>query len=287
MVDVEVYDGLVSEELHHAMYDAAQKLSWYCKWIGVTPLLSATKNQQRTGVPRKVSMQEYIPDLSGKSSSKHILGTETPIEDMLSLFRFSMYRHPIGWDDASTKRQSKEAYDIFDTINTQIFDGKASLDAGLAESIKAGLSGNDSYFINGESYYDKYDVPESITDFTCYLNGRSTDPMKNDKIGERSGQIHKDTSAGVTDEDPYYTVLFVLNKVWQPDWGGELTFFNDEETGAKHWKRGYNLGWPEKVVGNKPGRIIVYKHNTTHTASPPRVSAPEITQRLAFRIKLL
>tara|TARA_Y100000114_G_C11752728_1_gene325262 strand:+ start:544 stop:1404 length:861 start_codon:yes stop_codon:yes gene_type:complete len=286
MVDVEVYDGLVSEELHHAMYDAAQKLSWYCKWIGVTPLLSATKQQQRTGVPRKVSMQEYIPDLSGKSSSKHILGVDTPIENMLSLFRFSMYRHPIGWDDASTKRHSKEAYDIFDTINTQIFDGKASLDAGLKETI-TGLGGPKGYYINEESYYDKYDVPGSISDFTCYLNGRSTDPMKNDKIGERSGQMHKDTGPGVTDEDPYYTVLFVLNKVWQPDWGGELTFYNDEETGAKHWKRGYNLGWPEKVVGNKPGRIIVYKHNTTHTASPPRVSAPEITQRLAFRIKVL
>ena len=60
--------------------------------------------------------------------------------------------------------------------------------------------------------------------------------------------MHKD-SGPVKPDDPYYTVLFVLNKEWQPDWGGELTFFNDEETGAKHWKRGYNLGWPEKIVG--------------------------------------
>ena len=47
------------------------------------------------------------------------------------------------------------------------------------------------------------------------------------------------------------------------------------------------FSWPEKIVGHKPGRIIVYKHNTTHTSNPPRVSAPEITQRLAFRIKVL
>ena len=272
MVDVEVYDNLISPELHHKMYDVAQTMSWYCKWISVAD--------------GNLPIQEYIPERA-KSSSKHILGAETTIEDMIDLFRFSMYRHPIGWDADSVKKHCEEAYNIFESINSQLFDGKASLDAGLKEAI-TGLGGPKSYYINEESYCDKYGVPHHrLKDgFTCYLNGRSTDPMKNDRIGGRSGQMHKD-SGPVKPDDPYYTVLFVLNKEWQPDWGGELTFFNDEETGAKHWKRGYNLGWPEKIVGHKPGRIIVYKHNTTHTSNPPRVSAPEITQRLAFRIKVL
>ena len=48
MVDVEVYDNLISPELHHAMYDVAQTMSWYCKWITV-----ADKN---------LPIQEYIPE---------------------------------------------------------------------------------------------------------------------------------------------------------------------------------------------------------------------------------
>ena len=283
MVDVKVYDGLISEAMHISMYDWAQDVSWYCKWIGMTHLLDI---KNKSG--RKVSIQEYIPNLSGKSSSKHVLGAETSIEDMIALFRFSMYRHPIGWDNHSTLDNCKQAWDIFTSINSQIFDGKATLDHGLKEAI-AGVSGPQGYFINGQSYYDKYNAPyeKAAGGFTCYLNGRSTDPMKDDKIGQRNGQMHKDSDPRAKDDDPYYTVLFILNKVWQPDWGGEITFYSDEDTGATHWKRGYNIGWPEMVVGNKPGRIIVYKHNTTHISAPPRITAPEISQRLAFRIKVV
>ena len=283
MVDVKVYDGLISEDMQSSMYDWAQNVSWYCKWIGMTHLLDM---KNKSG--RKVSIQEYIPNLSGKSSSKHVLGAETSIEDMIALFRFSMYRHPIGWDNHSTLDNCKQAWDIFTSINNQLFDGKATLDHGLKEAI-AGVSGPTGYFINGQSYYDKYNAPheKAAGGFTCYLNGRSTDPMKDDKIGQRNGQMHKDSDPRAKDDDPYYTVLFILNKVWQPDWGGEITYYNDDDTGATHWKHGYNLGWPEKVVGNKPGRIIVYKHNTTHISAPPRITAPEITQRLAFRIKVV
>ena len=284
MVDVKVYDGLISEDMQSSMYDWAQNVSWYCKWIGMTHLLDI---KNKSG--RKVSIQEYIPNLSGKCSSKHVLGAETSIEDMIALFRFSMYRHPIGWNNDSTQRHCKEAWDIFTSINNQLFDGKATLDHGLKEAIAGVSAPNTGYFINGQSYYDKYNAPheKAAGGFTCYLNGRSTDPMKNDKIGQRSGQMHKDTDPRAKDDDPYYTILFVLNKVWHPDWGGEITYYNEEDTGATHWKRGYNLGWPEKVVGNKPGRIIVYKHNTTHISAPPRITAPEITQRLAFRIKVV
>ena len=284
MVDVKVYDGLISEDMHSSMYDWAQNVSWYCKWIGMTHLLDM---KNKSG--RKVSIQEYIPNLSGKSSSKHVLGAETSIEDMIALFRFSMYRHPIGWDNHSTLDNCKQAWDIFKSINNQIFDNRATLDHGLKEAIAGVSAANTGYFINGQSYYDKYNAPyeKAAGGFTCYLNGRSTDPMKDDKIGQRNGQMHKDSDPRAKDDDPYYTVLFILNKVWQPDWGGEITYYNDDDTGATHWKHGYNLGWPEKVVGNKPGRIIVYKHNTTHISAPPRITAPEITQRLAFRIKVV
>ena len=61
MVDVKVYDGLISEDMHSSMYDWAQDVSWYCKWKGMTHLLDI---KNKSG--RKVSIQEYIPNLSGK-----------------------------------------------------------------------------------------------------------------------------------------------------------------------------------------------------------------------------
>ena len=126
MVDVKVYDGLISEDMHSSMYDWAQNVSWYCKWIGMTHLLDRKKKLLRTGEDRKVSIQEYIPELSGKSSSKHVLGAETSIEDMMALFRFSMYRHPIGWSNESAQNHCKEAWNIFTSTNNQLFDGKAT-----------------------------------------------------------------------------------------------------------------------------------------------------------------
>ena len=59
-------------------------------------------------------------------------------------------------------------------------------------------------------------------------------------VGGRVGQIHKDTD-GSYEGDNYYTVLYIANYNWIPDWGGELLYYDDEETGAKHWKRGWNI----------------------------------------------
>ena len=40
------------------------------------------------------------------------------------------------------------------------------------------------------------------------------------------------------------------------------------------------------IVGNVPNRIIVYPHDQAHMTRPPQPIAPEMTQKIAFRIKI-
>ncbi len=80
--------------------------------------------------------------------------------------------------------------------------------------------------------------------------------------------------------------MFVANIDWLPSWGGELIYYDDEKTGDTHWKRGWDIGFPNTIVGNKPGRVVVYKHNQIHSTLSPRVNAPEMTQKIAFRVRL-
>ena len=276
MEDLQIFDGMIDSELHREVYDWISNTSLYTKWIGIETHNKAVQ-----------TINEYIPAIDGRTSSKHILGAESAISDMVELFRFSMYRHPIGWDDASTCHFSPIVYKLWNTINEKILNGKGSLDGGLKEGIN-GLTGYKGYYKNREDYYTKYGVPKNKVGngFVSYINARSTDPMQNDRIGRRSGQMHKDTDPRAKAEEPYYTILFIANQEWYPTWGGDIIYYDDVDTGAKHWKRGYDLGWASKIIGNVPGRIIMYKHCITHSAMAPRLDAEEMTYRVAFRIRI-
>ena len=273
MKTIDVYDNLIDDETHAKVYDWCQSVSWYTRWLGLQDITG------KTGKP----INEYNPSRDGNYNTKHVLGNRQDFQAMLELFRFAMYRHPVGWSDESVKERNPLIYDLWNQINKHVFDGNADLN-GIPEPA-AGLRGPNLFFIDRQDFYEKYDVPKDHREFTCYLNARSTDQLQGDKVGERVGQIHKDTD-GSYKGDNYYTVLYVANREWQPDWGGELLYYDDEETGAKHWKRGWNIGWPTKIVGNKPNRVVVYKHDQTHTTLSPRVNAPEMTQKIAFRVRL-
>ena len=72
-----------------------------------------------------------------------------------------------------------------------------------------------------------------------------------------------------------------------PSWRGDLIYFGEEESGEAHWKRKWNLGFANEIIGNKPGRVIVQESEATHTALTPSVNAEEMALRMCFRIKLL
>ena len=168
-------------------------------------------------------------------------------------------------------------------INKKLFNNNATLD-GVPEPA-AGLSGSDSFY-DDQDFYNKYDVPNNNNNqWTSMLNARTCE-IFDCNVGNRIGQLHKDTSPKVKDSDKHFTVLFVSNLEWYPDWGGELVFYDDEDTGHKHWRRDYNLGWPKDIVGNKPSRVICYRHDETHNTYPTKTNAIEMTQKIAFRVRV-
>ena len=79
---------------------------------------------------------------------------------------------------------------------------------------------------------------------------------------------------------------YITNLNWVPEWGGEIVFYDERETGSKHWKHKWNIGWPEKIVGNTPNSVVVFNHDQTHHTLAPRAEAPEMSQKIAFRCKV-
>ena len=275
---ISVYDNLIETDLHKDLYDWGQSVSWYCRWWTIP---KSVKEQ-------KISINEYQPSAQGNFNNKHILGAEGTLTSLSDLMRFTMYRHPIGWDDKSTKERSPLVYDLWTKINNHVWNGKASLD-GLSEGI-AGLKGPKLLFNEGKSFYEKYKVDESIIGFTSFMNCRSTEVLRTGGPGDAPGQHHRDTKYDKDnnhpDSDKYFTVLYTLNQIWNPIWGGEILFYDEEDSGFTHWNRGYNIGYPFEIVGHKPSRVVIYPHNVTHSTQSPKSNAPEMTQKLAFRVKV-
>ena len=268
---VKYYDGIIPNTLADNIYEYCQNISWYQEWIGYN----------------KMHLSEYIPAQDGKTSSRHFLDKDLGPMGILNLLRFSMYRHPFAWGEESLQARHSMIYDLWTIINDKVFDGGAEVE-GLSESI-AGLSGYHKFFKDGTQFRDKYNIPleQKQIGWKAYFNARCAESITGSPIGNRVGQIHKDSSADVDPKsDRYYTVLYVVNREWQPDWGADFLYYGDDYTGAKHWKHDFDIGWASQVIGNRPGRVIVYPHNQTHLTNPPKQSAPEMSQRVAFRVRI-
>jgi len=286
---IKVYDDLIDESLHQAVYDWGQSVSWYAK-----ALLDQDGQYIKGGAPNDRDfggwpVQEYRPSLHGNANPR----PDTPQGYESELV--SLWRHTISWDDISLQERNPIVWSLFDKINNLLFDGQATTD-GLPEGHV--LTGPREYYVDGQDFYEKYDSP--VTDprdpnstsnsiWTTMLNARNTMPghkFYQQKIGDRMGQLHKDSEGGKDYDSKYLSVLFISNMKWDPMWGGELKYYGDEETGATQWKHGYNIGYPVACVGHKPGRIITYSHDQAHLTESPRVDSDEFAQKIAFRVKL-
>lgn len=275
---VDVYDNIVDHDTHKKVYDWGQSVSWY-----VSPLVKGKGQAPGEKTPKfNYPIQEYNPQLLGNRVQR----TDIPPEyDDVTL---TLHRHMIGWSDQSVKERNPIIYDLWTQINRTVFDGKGKLD-GMKEG-HGGIHGPRCNFIDRKSFYEKYDVPEDIRLFTCFLNARPY-PATPGNINilrfrqhnfKRQGQLHRDSDNSVSDK--HFTVLYISNLEWRPVWDGSIEFYNDEFTGDKHWKHGYNIGWPVKVAGHKPNRVIVFSHDQTHLTRAPRIAAPEMAQKIAFRV---
>tara|TARA_B100000427_G_C15400917_1_gene547599 strand:+ start:49 stop:900 length:852 start_codon:yes stop_codon:yes gene_type:complete len=281
---VEIYDDLIESDLQQEVYDYIQTRSWYSRWIGATDqLMNDDYTDKEYHIKYNIKgINEYIPSRDGKFGHRHSIVSTSGFDD--SKDRFSMYRHPFGISDEQIRGRSPLIYKLWTDINSKLFDSKATLD-GIGERIGGLLFQRKFVFKDNLDFYRKYTLPLNTQGFTCYLNGRCYNPFSGDKLKGRTGQIHKDTGPHDSDHE-YYTVLYVANLTWLPTWGGELVYYGEEDTTEKHWKDGYNVGWPKHMIGNRPNRIVKYSHDETHMSLNPRADAPEMSQRVAFRVKI-
>jgi len=265
---VQFYDDLIDNNLCDKIHSHCQGLSWYHKWYGLDV---ETKHRTR-------KLNEYIPLEDGNGVNRHILSQEAGLLGLLQLLQFSSYRHPIAWDTESLQARDQLIWSLWTQVNDNIFDGKATLEGAgdKIDGLKVGI-----HFYKGDAdYYKKYNVDRSIERFTTYFSARASEPIGVGQVEKKRKVIHRDGPDNLDNPEEYFTVLFVVNRIWKPSWGGEFIFYSPDQT------RKNNVGWPNNIIGNKPGRIIVYNSTDAHKVNPPTCNAHEMTQRIGFRVRL-
>ena len=99
---------------------------------------------------------------------------------------------------------------------------------------------------------------EQLGDQRAYVNSSS--------YGD-SYYVHRDCS----EDEKHVTVLYYANLLWEPDWGGETIFFNDNHDA-------------EIVVSPRPGRVVVARGAILHRGTVPTRSCYEERLTLAYKL---
>lgn len=89
----------------------------------------------------------------------------------------------------------------------------------------------------------------------------------NSSIHGDSYFMHRDCAAHL----PHVTALYYANLEWQPDWGGETIYYNDEEEA-------------EIVVMPRPGRLVIARGAVLHRGTVPTRICYEERYTLAYKM---
>jgi Rps23 Pro-64 3,4-dihydroxylase Tpa1-like proline 4-hydroxylase len=79
--------------------------------------------------------------------------------------------------------------------------------------------------------------------------------------------IHRDCAA----YERHVTALYYANLEWQPDWGGETIYYNDDEDG-------------ELVVTPRSGRLVIARGAVLHRGNVPTRNCFEERYTLAYKL---
>ena len=82
--------------------------------------------------------------------------------------------------------------------------------------------------------------------------------------------LHRDC----TFQERHVTALYYANFEWQPDWGGETIYYNDEEDA-------------ELAITPKPGRLVIARGAILHRGNVPARSCYEERYTLAYKLNSL
>ena len=79
--------------------------------------------------------------------------------------------------------------------------------------------------------------------------------------------VHRDCVA----YERHVTALYYANLEWQPDWGGETIYYNDDEDA-------------ELVISPRPGRLVIARGGILHRGNVPTRSCYEERYSLAYKL---
>lgn len=178
-----------------------------------------------------------------------------------------LYRLPFAANSIELK-ENDVINRLFDNINDNCFGGKYTLDG----SKKEGIIGTGRQWAS-------------------YMNAQPYDTVK------RTKSIHRDWdgSSIESNEEDYCTLIFISNLEWKPSRFSEIIFYGEKHTGEKHGdflldsekyvKREEDIGWPQAVVPNIPGMVILFDGRWWHSTQPTSFLSPELSQHIVFRVR--
>jgi Rps23 Pro-64 3,4-dihydroxylase Tpa1-like proline 4-hydroxylase len=132
--------------------------------------------------------------------------------------------------------------------------------ASISE-IAAGQMGNNRFLHQLRRITEEMLPGEKFTDQRAYVNS---------SLFGDSYYIHRDCPP----DQSHVTALYYANLTWQPDWGGETIYYNED----------YDA---ELVVSPRPGRVVVARGAILHRGNVPTRDCYEERLTLAYKLNAL
>ena len=129
--------------------------------------------------------------------------------------------------------------------------------ASISE-IATGQMGNNRFLQQLRKITEEMFPGEKFADQRAYVNS---------SLFGDSYYIHRDCPP----EQAHVTALYYANLTWQPDWGGETIYYNDD----------YDA---ELVVSPRPGRVVVARGAILHRGNVPTRDCYEERLTLAYKL---
>ena len=127
-----------------------------------------------------------------------------------------------------------------------------------AADIDKALLTKDPFFLQLRAIAEKMFPGEALHDMRAYINSA---------VYGDSYFVHRDSPEDRRD----VTVLYYANLIWQPDWGGETIFYNDDNDAVL-------------AVSPRPGRVVVSRAAILHRGTVPTRVCYEERLTIAYKL---
>lgn len=260
MYEINIHDNLIPDALRKEVWKYIQNQTWYATW--------------KATVPTPHVIHTYVPSVDKERGWALTVPPRNPTQ--------WMHRTCFASDEHGLEQNHPVIWELWKAINNSL--GNQYSITGTPEEMS----------LPETHEWKSWEAPATQDPnleqgWRVYTNGQPNESIK------RSHGIHRDT-INLSDQDTC-TLLYVANLEWYPSWFAECVFYDNDPEGevgdhqqyqkqvAHTQGRDFNMGWADKVVSPKPGRIIVYDGRTLHTTRPSAVWANDLRKVVAFRVR--